>query len=66
MSVKLEEVGFTPNILQPRYVNQESPVSFPTPSQMMDNEPKQLLMIKIQEPFEIDKEYLRRGKTIKT
>ena len=38
-SVKLDNVDFTPNIPQPRYVTQESPPTSPTLSQMMSNEP---------------------------
>ena len=38
-SIKLDNVDFTPNIPQPRYVTQESPPTSPTHSQMMPEEP---------------------------
>ena len=55
-SVKLDNVDFTPNIPQPRYVTQESPPTSPTPSQMLPDELNQLMIIDSVEPFQIDKD----------
>ena len=59
-SVKLDSVDFTPNIPHLRCVTQESPLTSPTPSQMLSDEPNQLMVIDSTEPFQIDKEYLSK------
>ena len=59
-SIKLDNVDFTPNIPHPRYITQESPPTCPTRSQIMHDEPNQLMVIESSGPFKIDKQYLRK------
>lgn len=59
-SVKLDNVDFTLNIPYPRYVTHESAPTSPTLSQMMLEEPNQLMVINNMEPFQKDEDYLRK------
>ena len=59
-SIKLDNVDFTPNIPHPRYITQESPPTSPTHSQMMHDEPNQLMVIESSGTFKTDKQYLRK------
>ena len=58
-SVKLNNVDFTPNIPQPRYVIHESPSTSPTLSQMMPDKLNQLMVTDRIEPLK-NKEYLSK------
>ena len=55
--LEFQKVDFTSNIPRPVYTSQESPASSPKHSQMMSEEPKQLVVMR--QLFEIDKKYLK-------